>query len=71
MNNVNLNSESFERAVYAHVRAMENFGTGDFDSSVLLFSRSVDKLARVLVMQAANAQHPDSQPYTEQDFFNA
>ncbi len=55
MNNVNLNSESFERAAYSLSHSMDNFNrTGSFEGAVVQFERSVDKLQQILGMQAEN-----------------
>lgn len=74
MNSINLNSESFDRAAYTLSRAMENFGTGEFESSVERFERSVNKLGRILGMQAENDQRKalgQSMAYDEAAFINA
>lgn len=74
MQNPILQSESFERAAYQLGRSLENFGTGDFDTSVLRFERSVDKLGRILGMQAENdlrKANGFSPAYNESDFHNA
>ncbi len=76
MNNPILNSESFDRAVYALKHSLENFGTGDFDQSVQQFGRhvqdfttAIDRMAKIAGMQAANSQYPENQPYSDKDFF--
>ncbi len=71
MSNPVLISESFERAAYAHKHAMESFRTDSFEESVRTFERSVDKLARILGMQAENDQRKavgGSMAYVEDDF---
>ena len=71
MNNPVLISESFERAAYAHQHAMESFRADGFEESVRTFQQSVDKLARILGMQAENDQRKAvgaSMAYVEDDF---
>lgn len=71
MNNPVLISESFERAAYAHQHAMENFRVDGFEESVRLFATSVDRLGRLLGMQAENDQRKacgHSMAYVEDDF---
>ena len=73
MNNPVLISESFERAAYAHKHAMESFRVDGFEASVRTFQQSVDKLARILGMQAENDQRKavgSSMAYVEDDFAN-
>ena len=74
MTNPILQSEGFERAAYTLQRSLDNFGHGNFDQSCLQFERAVDKLSRVLGMQAENDQRKhlgQSVAYTESDFHNA
>ena len=74
MTNHVLQSESFERAAYTLQRAMENFGTGDFNESCRIFERSVARLSLLLGMQAANDQRKhlgESMAYGDAAFFNA
>lgn len=76
MNNPLLCSESFERAAYTHVQAMEAFriDTTGMEQAVRDFSAVVDKFARILGMQAENDQRKatgNSMAYTEKDFLNA
>lgn len=85
---MNLNSESFERAAWALSRAMEQFGRGDFATSierferatadnghfresVLRFEANVEKLGRILGMQAANdkVKYGPALTHDERDFF--
>lgn len=66
-----LQSESFDRAAYTLARSMDNFSTGDFESSVRMFETSVNRLATILGMQAENDQRKvigASMAYTEEDF---
>ena len=73
MNNPILISESFERAAYAHISAMENFRTDMFDESVRQFAASVDTLQRLFAMQAENDQRKQlghSMAYDESAFLN-
>lgn len=74
MTNHILNSESFDCAAYALQRSLDNFGHGTFDQDVLRFERAVEKLARVMGMQAENDQRKAvgaSMAYVEYDFVNA
>jgi hypothetical protein len=69
-----MTSESFERAAYQLSRSLDNFGHGDFDSSCRSFETSVNKLARILGMQAENDNRKhrgESIAYLETDFLNA
>ena len=73
MNNPILLSESFERAADAHRRAMDNFRVDGFEESVREFIRSIDKLQRILGMQAENDQRKHlghSMAYDEGSFLN-
>ena len=70
MTNPVLISESFERAAYAHKHSLDSF-TNRFEESVRTFERSVDRLAKILGMQAENDQRKAvgaSMAYTEEDF---
>jgi len=74
MNHPVLQSESFERASYSLQRSLDNFGHGNFDESCTQFQRAVEKLGRILGMQAENDQRKhlgESMAYTESDFHNA
>lgn len=74
MSNPVLQSEAFENAAYALRDSMNRFSTTNFDESCSQFSRAVEKLARVLGMQAENKQREHNgmaMAYCDQDFFNA
>ena len=75
MSNPILNSESFDRAANSLRHSLDNFGrSGSFEEAVGRFERSVDKLARILGMQAENDQRKatgSSMAYCDEDFFNA
>ena len=74
MSNPILQSEGFERAACQLQRAMDRFDTSAFEASVQRFERSVDKLARVMGMQAENDQRKAigaSMAYPETAFLNA
>jgi len=71
MNNPTLLCESFERAVYAHITAMDNFRVDGFEEAVRQFAQSVDKLQTLAGMQAENDQRKalgHSMAYDENDF---
>ncbi len=73
MNNPILLSESFERAAYAHKRAMEDFRMDGFEESVRTFASSIDKLQTLMGMQAENDQRKQlgqSMAYDESAFVN-
>lgn len=65
-------SDSFERAAHDLASSLDSFNTnGTLEESMRQFERSVDKLARVLGMQAENDQRKHlghSMAYTEDDF---
>jgi hypothetical protein len=74
MNNPILNSESFERAAYALRSSLDNFNGGNFAAAVERFERQVDRLARLMAMQAENNQRKvlgHSMAYDEGAFLNA
>lgn len=74
MSNPVLQSEGFERAAYALRSSLDNFSTSNFEDYVRVFERSVDRLARIAGMQAANDQRKQlgqSMAYTENDFASA
>ena len=55
MKNPVLQSESFERSAHNLEVAMDRFmRDGNFDESVRIFQRSVDKLVQAMGMQAEN-----------------
>ncbi len=73
MSSPTLLCESFERAAYAHIAAMENFRVDGFDESVRQFAQSVDKLQTLAGMQSENdlrKQLGEFPTYNEQDFKN-
>lgn len=74
MNNPILNSEHFDRAAYALTRALDNFNrSGSLEEFVAKFERAVDKLARIMGMQAANDERKAdglSLAYDESSFNN-
>jgi len=82
MGNPGLVSESFERAAFNLSHAMDRFGSTcqisndveRFKHAVRNFRDSVDKMAAVLGMQAANDQRKvsgQSMAYGENDFLSA
>ena len=82
MSNPVLISDSFERAAHGLSHAMDRFGgacqiandVNNFECAVEQFRASVDKLAAILGMQAANDQRKalgQSMAYTESDFASA
>ena len=65
---------AFDHAAYALTRALDHAGLGNFEQSVRAFERSVEKMARILGMQAENNQRKAigaSMAYTYGDFANA
>ena len=69
-----LQSEAFENAAFALRDSLNRFETGNFDASCLQFSKAVDKMGRILGMQAENEMrkhHGQALAYCDQDFFNA
>lgn len=75
MNHPVLQSERFERAADELSRALNGFGRhSTFEESVTRFERSIERLAKLLGMQAENDQRKatgSSMAYTEDDFFTA